>query len=99
MKNFEGTKGKWKVISGYLTTNEIEKDKRCPIATLHEMQDGKNNVQRLKESAANEKLIVATPKLLKILQKIVEAQYDGKYTLAFLNGRISNARDLINEIL
>ena len=65
------TKGKWIMVRSILTTNEIEEDRRCPIATIHSMEDGKNNDQRKLESKANAKLIASAPELLEALKEAI----------------------------
>jgi hypothetical protein len=42
-------------------------------------------------------LIATAPKLLDLLDKIIEAQYNPKKSLSNLNGAISNAKDYLIE--
>lgn len=66
------SQGKWIIKDDYVTTKEIIKDQRCPIATIHSMLDGVNNEARILESEANGKLITAAPELLHRLKLAVE---------------------------
>ena len=70
------------------------------IATVHIQKSWDEQIRPIEdvESKANAKLIAAAPDLLEALKDIINCQYNPSITLAGLNGAISNARQLLNQI-
>lgn len=85
MKNFKGTKGKWKIIDaedGVFIFSENN--------LLAEIEGYNNQIM------FNAKLISKAPEMLERLQRIVNAQY-GKGSLSALNSEIAEAKKLIEQ--